>query len=191
MSNHSRSTHEPTKEGRSSAQWLLLQRWVEEHGWRRGAEIGLQRGWTICHLLSHCPDLHMIGVDQWIEVPDTGEAGWQSYDHIDLDHWASVVKRRVESFRGRGIVYHMSSIEAATKVPEASLDFVFIDADHTERGKREDLRAWVPKVTHSGWVTGHDWNRPEVRRVLDEMLPGWRAHTHFCWSIPRAEIAWC
>ncbi len=182
--NHGRSRHEPRKEGRKTAHWLLLEEWVKAHGWMRGAEIGLQRGWTICHLLERCPGLHMIGVDQWIEVPDTGEPGWDSYDHIDLDYWADVVKQRVAALGG--VVMHMHSLEAAAQVPDASLDFVFIDADHTERGAAADIEAWAPKVKPTGYVCGHDWNRPEVAAALDRLLPGWEAHGHQVWRIARA-----
>jgi len=188
MISHARSRHEPPKEGRRTSHWLLLEEWVKKHRWRRGAEIGLQRGWTICHLLGVCKDLEMIGVDQWIEVPDTGEEGWQSYDHIDLDYWAEKVKARVNAFDGRGRVFHMSSLDAAKLVEDKSLDFVFIDADHTSRGCEADIRAWAPKVQDGGWVCGHDWQYPLVAEVLDRLLPGWEPHPHLCWRIPKADV---
>lgn len=188
--NHGRSRAEPDKNlPRRSHHWRLLERWVKEFGWTAGAEIGLQRGWTICHLLESCPRLTMIGVDFWEEPVPTGEPGEQSYDHLDLDYWAGVVKQRVAAFGGRGTVYHMRSVEAARLVPDQSLDFVFIDGDHTERGCEADIRAWAPKVRSTGWVTGHDWDRPEVRAVLDRVLPGWKEHEQLCWAIPREDVS--
>lgn len=189
MINHGRRRSEPKKEGRKTAHWLLLEEWVKAQGWTAGAEIGLQRGWTICHLLASCPGLSMIGVDQWIEVPDTGEPGWDSYDHIDLDYWAATVKQRVAGFAGRGAVLHMDSLAAAARLPDASLDFVFIDGDHTERGASADILAWAPKVRPTGFVCGHDRDRPEVARALDRLLPGWERHDHQCWRIARAASA--
>ena len=185
---HARSRGEPTKEGRKTSHWLLLEEWVKEFGWEFGAEIGLQRGWTICHLLENCPDLSMIGVDQWIEIPDTGEEGWQSYDHIDLDYWAAKVKNRVAAYGERGRVLHMSSLDAAELIKTESLDFVFIDANHTERGCAEDIAAWGPTVKPGGWVCGHDHQYPAVVRVLDRMLPGWERHDHLCWRAPKASL---
>lgn len=185
---HRKSRHEPSREGRKTEHWLVLEEWVQELDWRSGAEIGLQRGWTICYLLTSCPELTMIGVDQWIEVPDTGEPGWQSYDHIDLDYWAEKVKRRVAAFGDRGRILHMSSIQAAALIPDESLDFVFIDADHTERGTRADILAWAPKVKSTGWVCGHDWPYPLVAKVLNELAPGWAAHRDFCWRIRKAGV---
>jgi hypothetical protein len=184
---HHGSRNEPRKEGRKTAHWLLLERWVNERGWNSGAEIGLQRGWTICHLLECCPALSMTGVDQWVQIPDTGAPGWDSYDHIDLDYWAGMVKERVARFGARGQVLHMHSLEAARQVADASLDFVFLDADHTDRGCSADVLAWAPKVKPTGWIAGHDWNRPEVAAVLDRLLPGWTGHGDQVWSIPRAD----
>ena len=189
MINHARRREEPTKQGRKNSHWLLLEEWVKALNWRAGAEIGLQRGWTICHLLEACPELTMVGVDPWRESPDTGETGWQSYDHIDLDYWAELVKRRVAKFDGRGTVFHMTSLEAAAYVADDSLDFVFIDGDHTECGCEADIRAWAPKVRAEGYVAGHDWNFPTVSAALDRLLPGWERHGHACWRIPRSVVA--
>jgi len=36
MENHSRSRNEPTKEGRKTAHWKLLESWVKEFGWTTG-----------------------------------------------------------------------------------------------------------------------------------------------------------
>ena len=130
----------------------------------------------------------MVGVDQWIEIPDTGEPGWQSYDHIDIDYWAEVVKKRVAAFGERGRILRMASLEAAGEVEDESLDFVFIDADHTYRGCSEDIKAWAPKVKPTGYVCGHDWQYPLVRKALDDLLPGWEEHGHLCWRIPKAKV---
>ncbi len=186
--NHSLTRDEPRKEGRRSAHWVLLEAWVKWHKWTAGAEIGLQRGWTICHLLKTCPKLSMIGVDPWVEVPDTGEPGWQSYDYIDLEYWAEKVKQRAGAFGERARILRMPSLDAAKLVEDGSLDFVFIDGDHTARGCEEDIRAWAPKVKNTGWLVGHDWDRPEVAKVLDRLLPGCARHMHLCWRHPQVDV---
>lgn len=188
MTSHARRRNEPTKEGRKTQHWKLLEQWVKEFGWTSGAEIGLQRGWTICHLLQTCPYLRMIGVDFWREPPPEyfEQEQAQSYDHIDIDYWAEVVKQRVAAFGGRGTIYHMRSLDAAEKVKDESLDFVFIDADHTEAGCTADILAWAPKVKPGGWVCGHDHQYATVVRSLDRHLPGWEKHDHLCWRAPKS-----
>ncbi len=50
----------------------------------------------------------------------------------------------------------MSSREAAELVAEASLDLVFLDANHSYQSVAEDIRLWLPKVRPGGVFCGHD-----------------------------------
>jgi hypothetical protein len=52
----------------------------------------------------------------------------------------------------------LTSTEAAVTVPDRSLDFVYIDANHAEEFVREDLVAWAPKVRSGGCLCGHDYD---------------------------------
>ena len=47
---------------------------------------------------------------------------------------------------------------AATLFANASLDFVFIDADHSQASVQADIHAWRPKLRPGGILAGHDWN---------------------------------
>ena len=49
----------------------------------------------------------------------------------------------------------------ADKVKDSSLDWVYLDADHSYAGCLADLIAWVPKVRYGGIVSGHDYNAPQ------------------------------
>jgi len=53
-------------------------------------------------------------------------------------------------------------------VPDGSLDWVYIDADHRLKGIRADLKAWGPKVKSGGWIMGHDYNRAAIRQGVKE-----------------------
>jgi hypothetical protein len=66
----------------------------------------------------------------------------------------------------------MKSDEGATHFADASLDFVYIDADHHEEFVREDIRLWLPKVKPGGILAGHDYSEKEVgvRRAVDDLL---------------------
>jgi len=50
-----------------------------------------------------------------------------------------------------------TSVNAATLFGNETLDFVYIDADHTYGAVKDDLEAWVPKVRPGGVVSGHDY----------------------------------
>lgn len=61
----------------------------------------------------------------------------------------------------------LDSISASKLYKDNSLDFVFIDADHTFEAVIEDIRHWLPKVKHGGHLAGHDYfNDPGVQRAV-------------------------
>jgi hypothetical protein len=49
-----------------------------------------------------------------------------------------------------------------------SLDYVYIDADHSYKSVQEDLIAWYPKVKVGGLFAGHDWWNKEVYSAVYE-----------------------
>jgi predicted O-methyltransferase YrrM len=49
------------------------------------------------------------------------------------------------------------SAESAGRFPDASVDLVFVDADHSYDAVRRDIRAWAPKLRPGGLLSGHDW----------------------------------
>jgi hypothetical protein len=62
-----------------------------------------------------------------------------------------------------------STPQAAARFADGSLDFVYIDANHSYLAARADLRAWYPKVKLGGLFAGHDYldgfvaSRPDLR----------------------------
>ena len=47
--------------------------------------------------------------------------------------------------------------EAASLFENGSLDFVFLDADHSFESVWQDLSVWYPKVRIGGILAGHDF----------------------------------
>jgi hypothetical protein len=66
-----------------------------------------------------------------------------------------------------------TSIDAAADYQDESLEFVFIDAEHTYNACAADIKAWLPKVKPGGILAGHDYSTSDgVRQAVDELLPG-------------------
>lgn len=145
---------------------FLLQM-AERYDWRSGAEIGVLAGWTHWFLLDNRPELSMIGVDSWQVRSGSCEYG-------DVDRMASAktaFNEMSKQYGSRSRVINEDSAVAASQVEDESLDFVFIDGDHTYEACKRDILAWLPKVKPAGWITGHDYFEfPGVKQAVDELL---------------------
>lgn len=65
----------------------------------------------------------------------------------------------------------MPSVAAAQLFADKTLDFVFIDADHTCDAVQADIAAWRPKIKSGGTLAGHDWNTyGSVQQAVTAML---------------------
>lgn len=172
------------------AQHRILIDYVQKHGWTYGAEIGVLKGRTLFNLIKACPDLTMVGVDQWRHIPFREDENAETYAHFDMGAMYKSVCTQAKKFGDRVKILRGDSVEMADYVADGSLDFVFIDADHTEAGFRRDLLAWAPKVKPDGGVFGHDWGWPTVARVLDELAPAWAGLEEEVWFCPKRKLKW-
>jgi hypothetical protein len=60
----------------------------------------------------------------------------------------------------------LASVEAAATYPDASLDAVFLDGDHSTEAVVADCQAWWPKVKPGGILAGHDRGWPSVQKAV-------------------------
>jgi hypothetical protein len=169
---------------KSTSQDTVLIDLARQHGWQRGAEIGVLKGKTLFAMLDAVPGLAMYGVDQWRQVPLRSDENAETYADFDMGALRARVTLKAAGYRGRCIILHGDSVAMARAVPARALDFVFIDGDHTEGGLERDIRAWVPKVRPGGMLLGHDVHWNSVRRVIDRLCPGWKDYGEAVWGNP-------
>lgn len=67
-------------------------------------------------------------------------------------------------------LFESDSVAAAERYADHSVDFCFIDGDHTEAGARRDIEAWLPKMKPGGLLAGHDIDAPTVRAAVVAVL---------------------
>lgn len=143
-----------------------------------GAEIGVFTG-ALSRLLLDRPDVKLTMVDSWKGdgkdyVGDSGD--WHArLSQTQQDGYRKHAEMIAAEARGRATVLPLPSHEAAMAVPDGSLDFVFIDADHSYQGCKRDLEAWCPKVKPGGLLSGHDYANTAfedfgVTRAVDEFV---------------------
>jgi len=122
-------------------------------GYTRGAEIGVYKGYYSLALCAGIPNLHLTCVDRWCPYRNMKTGRTIFHSSIKAYDEARELLRP----------YHcdflkMDSLAAAKEIPDHSLDFVYIDADHWLTAVINDLQAWIPKVRPGGVIAGHDYD---------------------------------
>jgi len=160
----------PAYELRASA---ILSRLPE--GPVKGAEIGVFTGALSATLLKRS-DLSLIMVDSWDVGSYVGDSGdfHASMTQAQQDNSFELAKQHTAFAGDRATIIRKRSVDAARDVPDGSLDFVFIDADHSYDGCKADIAAWMPKLKPGGLLSGHDYDNPDfekfgVKRAVDEL----------------------
>lgn len=79
------------------------------------------------------------------------------------------VKRRFEDEIASGsiIVHKMNGIDAAKEIEDNSLDWVFIDDDHTYEATYENYQAYIPKLKVGGYLLGDDHRKVLWFKVIE------------------------
>lgn len=157
--------------------WLVLRL-----GWTAGVEIGVSFGDTLRHLLTACPALHMIGVDTWAHnVAAPEPLDWTAPHHVRALAEAELVEA---AFPGRCVLMQGHSPAVADAIDRGSLDFVWVDGDHSTAACTADIAAWLPTLKPTGWLLGHDVNWPSVRAAVDAAVPGYLVGPDSVWFRP-------
>ena len=122
-----------------------------------GAEIGVQEGIYSECILQNWKGKTLFSVDAWKNF-DAGEyidiSNRNDDEHILLYVNTTL---RLRSFGERSIVWRMTSEQAAFAMPDNTLDFCYIDADHRYEAAKQDIELWLPKVKSGGIICGHDY----------------------------------
>lgn len=137
-----------------------------------GVEVGVYRADTSRVVLQQCPNLTLHLVDPWERTHSRSyEQSGDDKARIDNQAWAKIkdiAQRRVKWADSRAILVSSTSLEASKQFDDKSIDFVFIDADHSYSGVSQDIDAWLPKARV--WIGGHDYSPrwPGVVRAVKE-----------------------
>jgi uncharacterized Rossmann fold enzyme len=164
--------------------WMQLSTWLEGMEAPKGAEIGVFAGELSCRLLQK-PDLTLTMVDSW-KQGDGGDDFHANLSQTQQDYYLGATKAATAFAGERARILVKDSVEAAREIEDGSLDFVFIDANHTYEACKADVEAWLPKVKPTGFIAGHDYENPGypswgVKRAVEEVLGPVEVGANYCW----------
>lgn len=64
------------------------------------------------------------------------------------------------------------SVDVATMFDDESIDFCFIDSDHSYESIKKEIDTWYPKIKPGGMIGGHDLQLEPVARAVTEKFGG-------------------
>lgn len=133
--------------------WSVL---IEEASAAQVAEIGVYKGDFAEAILKNCACIeNYIMVDPWRNLE-----AWNKPANTSDEEFEEIfkeAKNRTDFASDRRTILRGKTTEVIDQIPDESLDFAYIDADHTLRGIAVDLLRVYPKVKTGGWIGGDDF----------------------------------
>lgn len=151
-------------------------------GYKKGIEIGVWRGYFSEQILKNMPDAHLHLIDPW----EVYEHSHRTEDGQRRDYQRTL--ERLAPYNGRFTVHKEFSQNVANLFEKESLDFIFIDGDHSFEGCVLDLINYVPKVRKGGMIAVHDY-LPMRRAGVIEAVNGYtKCNRIEPWFVIREEL---
>ena len=116
-----------------------------------GVEVGVWRGTHAKALLSNPRIIHLSLVDPYLPYNEPVKSALVNEAKL-------VSSRKLKMFNGRYEFVYQKSVDASSCFKDGSLDFIYIDGDHSEEGVFADLQAWWPKLRAGGIMGMDDYN---------------------------------
>lgn len=119
-------------------------------------EVGVWKGDFTEQILQACGAIERYYmIDPWANLPDWNKpfnVAPQMFDEIYLE-----AMRKTAFASGKIVTLRGRTKEVIDEIPDRSLDFAYIDGDHTLRGITIDLMKVLPKVKEGGIIGGDDF----------------------------------
>ena len=169
---------------RSTRRYHVLNEHIREFGFRVGVELGVSSGETFFKVLDANPNLFLYGVDTWILQKDNDTEDYDK-EGIPLEQRKKTVFSLLPLYPLRCKIYEERTDKAHEHFENDSLDFIFIDADHSYESVKRDIKLWTPKVKTTGMIFGHDLNWGSVARAVGESFHHFYINADCVWASTR------
>lgn len=133
-----------------------------------GCEIGVCHGFTTEYMLNNVPSIKKIyAVDNYPTFVD-----WDG-TRVTAERQQETKQRcfkRLSPFIDKVTFIYDESAKFAPSIEDDSLDFIFIDGDHSYEATLNDMIQYWPKVKKGGLFAGHDANLTSVDSALKQFF---------------------
>ncbi len=109
-----------------------------------------------------------------VDIFDNNEITDNSFDYNTLEImrenklYESFLEN-IEPYKDYIISIKGDSKKVYEQFENESIDYIFLDGDHSLEGFSQDIKLWYPKVKTGGVVSGHDyiWGGKGVKSIID------------------------
>lgn len=123
-------------------------------GLKVGVEVGSFKGQFTKEIISTWGGIIYM-VDVWRSL-SVGEYNDMSNHEWNRDAYYETMKS-ISGQEDRCFMLRMKSEFAVNLFVDESLDFIYIDANHSYEEVKKDLKLWFPKLRKGGLFSGHDY----------------------------------
>lgn len=138
-------------------------------GFTVGVETGVEKGKNAQTMFEIIPNLKLYGVDSYKQHPQASYAYHASLRHWDENYLEGCKRQCLKRMNGRNFTLLQGFSEnMADKLEDNSVDFVYLDADHSYDMVMLDIIKWGRKIKKGGIISGHDYyydNDTSLRRA--------------------------
>ncbi len=135
-----------------------LVEWLNELDFKVGIEIGVAEGEYSEIICKANPQMKVYGIDPWAPYK-----GYRDYTRTStFSRMYDKTIDRMSRYPNYKIIKEFS-IDGLKMFEDNSIDFVYIDGNHSEPFVSQDIREWYKKVRPGGILAGHDYARIKGR----------------------------
>lgn len=140
----------------SASRIELWKQVLDIHKVRTMLEVGVWKGDFSEQILRACGNIERYYmIDPWANLPDWNKPFNVAPEMFDAIYQEAM--RKTEFASSKIVVLRGRTKEVIDSIPDNSLDFAYIDGDHTLRGITIDLMKVLPKIKEGGIIGGDDF----------------------------------
>lgn len=125
-------------------------------------EVGCFLGVSTETFLQFAPR-RLYAVDAWGLKNDYNDIKY--LPHLNFGDIEGKFREMARGYKNIEVIKNLS-IGASHGFGDNTLDFVYIDAEHSYEGVRADIHAWLPKIRKGGCIGGHDISIGQVQNAV-------------------------
>lgn len=147
---------------------------INERNYKFGAEVGVAFGDHCDYILEHTDVKILYGIDPYMLYDDYKNDWDRQHFSVEIENrdqkyfdylYEYVLEKLLTKYGGRVEIVRKKSEEAVKIFGKETLDFVYIDGNHSDEYIKKDLEDWWNTIRIGGIIAGHDYNHPGLPDV--------------------------